>query len=147
MDMKKRVLFICVHNSARSQMAEALLNRMCGDLFQAESAGLAPGALNPLAVEALGEIGIDIAGKATRGVADVIRSGQRFDCVITVCDETSAEQCPVFPGGAERRHWNFPDPAKFTGSREERLEQTRKVREAIRARIEELCPSGCRAEA
>jgi arsenate reductase (thioredoxin) len=145
--MKKKVLFVCVHNSARSQMAEALLNRMCGDRFEAESAGLEPGALNPLAAEVMREIGVDIGGKNTRGVSEVIQSGERFDYVITVCDESSAEQCPIFPGGGERVHWNFPDPAKFTGSWDERLEQTREVRDAIESKIEEFCPSGCRAVA
>jgi arsenate reductase len=145
--VKKKVLFVCVHNSARSQMAEALLNRMCGDRFEAESAGLEPGALNPLAVEVMREIAVDIGGKNMRGVSDVIHSGQSFDYVITVCDESSAEQCPIFPGGGERVHWNFPDPAKFTGSWDERLEQTREVRDAIESKIEEFCPSGCRAVA
>ncbi|HEY2987324.1 MAG TPA: arsenate reductase ArsC [Candidatus Binatia bacterium] len=145
--MKKKVLFVCVHNSARSQMAEALLNQMCGDLFEAASAGLQPGTLNPLAVAALREIGIDIRAKETRGVDEVIKSGQTFDYVITVCDESSAEQCPVFPGGAQCLHWNFPDPAKFTGTQEEKLEQTRKVRDAIEAKLVEFCPSSCRAVA
>lgn len=145
--MKKKVLFVCVHNSARSQMAEALLNRMCGHLFEAESAGLEPGPLNLLAVEAMREIGIDIGGNGTRGVSEIIESGQRFDCVITVCDESSAERCPVVPGVAERVHWNFPDPAKFTGTWEERVEQTRKVRDAIGSKIGQFCPSGCRAAA
>jgi len=145
--MKRKVLFVCVHNSARSQMAEALLNEMCGDLFEAESAGLEPGTLNPLAIEAMREIGIDIGGKETRGVLDVIKSGQQFDCVITVCDESSAERCPIFPGGAQRAHWNFPDPSKFRGTWEERLEQTREVRDAIESKIEQFCPSSCRAVA
>ena len=143
--MKKRVLFVCVHNSARSQMAEALLNRMCGDVFEAESAGLEPGSLNPLAVEAMRELGIDIGGNGTRGVSEIIESGRRFDYVITVCDESSAGQCPIFPGVAERVHWNVPDPAKFTGTWEERLEQTRKVRDTIESKIEQFCPSSCRA--
>jgi arsenate reductase len=145
--MKKRVLFVCIHNSARSQMAEALLNRMCGEVFEAESAGLAPGILNPLAVAAMREIGIDIGGKQTRGVSDVIQSGRAFDYVITVCDESSAEQCPVVPGGGVRLHWNFADPSKFTGTWEERLKQTREVRDAIASKIEEFCPSSCRAMA
>ena len=145
--MMKRVLFICVHNSARSQMAEALLNQMCGAAFEAESAGLEPGNLNPLAVEALREIGIDITGKETQAVADVVQSGTRFDYVITVCDESSAEQCPLFPGGTRRLHWSLSDPAKFQGSREERLEQTRKVRDEIESKIEEFCRSNCRAVA
>jgi arsenate reductase (thioredoxin) len=145
--MMKRVLFICVHNSARSQMAEALLNQMCGELFKATSAGLEPGTLNPLAVEVLQEIGIDITGKETRAVSDVIAGGERFDYVITVCDDSSAEACPLFPGGTTRLHWSLPDPAKFQGSWEERLEQTRKVRDEIESKIEEFCRSNCRAVA
>ena len=145
--MKKRVLFICVHNSARSQMAGALLNQLCGAAFEAESAGLEPGILNPLAVEALREIGIDIAGKVTRAVADVVQSGTRFDYVITVCDESSAEQCPLFPGETRRLHWSLPDPATFQGSWEQRLEQTRKVRDEIESKIEEFCSLNCRAVA
>ena len=143
--MKKKVLFVCVHNSARSQMAEALLNQMCGEVFEAESAGLEPGTLNPLAVEVLREIGIDIVGKETRAVSDVI--GERFDYVITVCDESSAEQCPLFPGGTTRLHWSLPDPSKFQGSWEEQLKQTRKVRDEIESKIEEFCGPRCRAVA
>ena len=115
--MKRKVLFICIHNSARSQMAEALLNRRCGEVFEAESAGLEPGTLNPLAVEVLREIGLDISGRATRSVDEVLRAGTNFDYVITVCDEGSAAGCPVFPGGGEKLHWSFPDPSSFTGSR------------------------------
>jgi len=145
--MKKKVLFVCIHNSARSQMAEALLNGMCGDLFEAESAGLEPGALNPLAVEVMREIGIDIGGNETRSVLDVVKSGRPFDYVITVCDESSATQCPVVPGGGERLHWNFSDPSKFTGTWEERLERTREARDAIESKLEEFCPSNCLAVA
>jgi arsenate reductase len=145
--MKKKVIFVCVHNSARSQMAQALLNQMCGDLFEAESAGLEPGMLNPLAVAVMREIGIDIGGNRTRSVANVVKTGQRFDYLITVCDESSAEQCPLVPGDGGRLHWNFPDPSKFTGTWEERLEQTRAVREVIESKIEEFCGSGCRAVA
>ncbi len=147
MEMKKKVLFICVHNSARSQMAEALLNQMCGDRYEAQSAGLEPGTLHPLALEVMREIGIDISVKETRSVSDVIKSGQAFDYVITVCDESSTEQCPIFPGVAARLHWSLPDPAQFKGTREERLEQTRQVRDSIESKIEEFCQSGCRAVA
>lgn len=140
---KKKVLFICVHNSARSQMAEALLNHMCSDEFEAQSAGLTPGTLNPLAVEVMREIGIDISEKDTRGVSDVYKSGQRFAYVITVCDETSAEQCPIFPGVTKRLHWSLPDPATFKGTWEERLEKTRTVRDKIKAHIKEWCSSNC----
>ena len=95
--MRNRVLFICIHNSARSQMAEAWLNRICGDQFEAQSAGLEPGALNPLVVEAMAEVGIDISQKGTQRVSDVLESGTVFAYVITVCDESSAEKCPIFP--------------------------------------------------
>src|SRR3954451_7341519 len=96
--MKKNVLFICIHNSARSQMAEAFLNHVCGAQFEAHSAGLEPGKLNPVVVEAMEEIGIDISGNATKAVFDTVKSGQTFAYVVTVCDETSAERCPIFPG-------------------------------------------------
>lgn len=142
---KKKVLFVCVHNSARSQMAEALLNQICGGEFEAQSAGLTPGKLNPLAVEVIQEIGIDISKKETRSVFDVWKSGQMFTYVITVCDETSAEQCPIFPGVTKRLHWSFPDPSTFEGTWEERLERTRRVRDMIRAKVEEWCYSNCLA--
>ena len=96
--MKQKVLFICIHNSARSQMAEALLNRICGDHFEAQSAGLEPGKLNSFAVEVMPETGIDISNKKTQSTFDIFKSGELFAYVITVCDETSAERCPIFPG-------------------------------------------------
>lgn len=137
--MKKKVLFVCIHNSARSQMAEAWLNHLCGENFAAESAGLEPGKLNPLAVAVMREVGIDISGKKTRGVSDVFKSGQSFSYVVTVCDETSAERCPIFPGVTTRLHWGFPDPAAATGTDEERLVKVRAIRDAIRAKIEAWC--------
>jgi arsenate reductase len=132
---KTRVLFICVHNSARSQIAEAFLNRLGGEFFAAESAGLEPGALNPLAVRALAEKGIDIAGRPTRGAFDLLRRGELFGWVITVCDESQAAGCPVFPGIARREHWSFPDPAAFAGSEDEKMEQVRRLRDRIEARV------------
>lgn len=141
--MKKKVLFICVHNSARSQMAAALLNKRCGDFFAAESAGLEPGTLNPLAVEALKEIGIDISLNKTQAVFDVFKSGQLFAYVITVCDESEAAGCPIFPGVTTRLHWSFPDPSKFTGSHEERLRQTAEVRDQIDNQIRQFCDEHC----
>lgn len=137
--MKKRVLFICIHNSARSQMAEAWLTRACGEKFEAQSAGLEPGSLNPLVVEAMAEVGVDISKKKTRSVAEVLESGQTFACAITVCDETSAERCPVFPGPTQRLHWGFPDPSVLTGTHDERLAEVRKIRDQIRARVEKWC--------
>jgi len=145
--MKQKVLFICVHNSARSQMAEAFLNDLCGDQFEAHSAGLEPGKLNPPAVEAMREIRIDISQKQPRSVFDVFKSGELFAYVITVCDETSAERCPIFPGVTKRLHWSFPDPAALTGTREERLAGTRKIRDQIRAQIEIWCDEMCPVDA
>ena len=143
MTMKQKVLFICVHNSARSQMAEAFLNDICGDHFEAHSAGLEPGALNPLAVEAMREVGIDISHKGTQSVFDVFKSGELFAYVITVCDETSAERCPIFPGVTTRLHWSFPDPAALTGTHKERLAGTRKICDQIRECIEMWCDKMC----
>jgi arsenate reductase (thioredoxin) len=144
--MKQKVLFICVHNSARSQMAEAFLNKLCGDDFETHSAGLEPGTLNPLAVEAMREIGIDISQKQTQSVFDVFKSGELFAYVITVCDESSAERCPIFARVTKRLHWSFPDPAALSGTREERLASTRKIRDQIRARIEMWCDEMCVVE-
>jgi arsenate reductase (thioredoxin) len=144
--MRQKVLFICVHNSARSQMAEALLNDICGDYFEAQSAGLEPGTLNPIAVEAMREVGIDISHKGTQSVFDVFKSGELFAYVITVCDETSAAACPIFGGVTTRLHWSFPDPAALTGTREERLAGTRQIRDEIRARIEVWCDEMCAVE-
>jgi arsenate reductase (thioredoxin) len=132
---KDKVLFVCVHNSARSQMAEALLKEMTGDRFEVESAGLEPGELNPLAVEAMKEIGIDISQNKTKSAFDLFKEGRLYTQVITVCDETSAEQCPFLPGITSRIHWSFADPSGFNGTWEERLEKTRQVREAIREKI------------
>lgn len=145
--MKKKVLFICVHNSARSQMAAAWLNEICGDDFEAESAGLEPGELNPLAVQVMSEVGIDISNNKTQAVFDVFKSGQFFAYVITVCDETSAEKCPIFPGVTNRVHWSFPDPAALVGTQQERLQGTRKIRDDIRARIEMWCDEMCAVDA
>jgi len=144
--MKQKVLFICVHNSARSQMAEALLNDICGNHFEAHSAGLEPGILNPMAVEAMREIGIDISRKGTQSVFDVFRSGELFADVIAVCDESSAERCPIFPGVTTRLHWSFPDPAALTGTHKERLAGTREIRDQIRDRIEMWCDEMCAVE-
>lgn len=133
--IKQRVLFVCVHNSARSQMAEELLRKAAGDRFEAESAGLEPGTLNPYAVAALKEEGIDISGKKTVSAFDLLKQGRYYTYVITVCDETSAETCPIFPGCRERFHWSFPDPSKFTGTDEEIMERVRDVRDSIKEKL------------
>jgi arsenate reductase len=140
---KSKVLFICIHNSARSQMAEAWLNYTCGNFFEAHSAGLEPGTLNPLAVELMREVGIDISQKNTQAVFDVFKTGQLFSYVVTVCDESSAEKCPIFPGPAQRLHWSFPDPSQALGSKEEKLAQVRAIRDEIRVKIEEWCEEIC----
>jgi len=132
---KKRVLFVCIHNSARSQMAEAWFNELCSDDYIAESAGIEPGKLNPLVVKAMQEVGVDISYKQTSSVRDYIALGDVFSYVITVCDETSAERCPVFPGKVTRLHWGFPDPSVLQGSEEEKLVEIRKIRDTIKAKI------------
>ncbi len=134
---KIRVLFVCIHNAARSQMAEAFLNRLTGDRFEAESAGLEPTEINPLAVEVMKELGIDISMNRAKSVFDLYKEGRLYRYVILVCDE-AAERCPVFPGFATTLHWSFEDPAGFTGSREERLTKTREIREQISKRIAEF---------
>ena len=141
--MKQKVLFICIHNSARSQMAEAWLNYICGDVFEAQSAGLEPGTLNPLVVEAMRETGIDISKKGTQDVFDVFKSGQLFSYVITVCDETNAERCPIFPAVAKRVHWSFRDPSALTGTKEAKLAGVRQIRDEIREKIEAWCDEVC----
>ena len=141
--MKRDVLFVCIHNGARSQMAEAFLNEMCPGDFTAQSAGLEPGTLNPLAVAAMREVGIDIAERRTKSAFDVFKGGDLFSYVITVCDETTAERCPIFPGQARRLHWSFADPAASHGIWEERLAATRIIRDEIRARIASWCEETC----
>lgn len=145
--MKKRILFICVHNSARSQMAAAFVNRSCGGEFEAQSAGLEPGRLNPIVVEVLQEVGIDISGNGTQSVDDVLRGGQSFDFVATVCSEAEAEGCPYFPGGGRRLHWPFPDPSKLTGSHAEKLERVREIRDEIERKVEAFCAEECAVSA
>jgi arsenate reductase len=144
---KSRVLFICIHNSSRSQMAEGFLRAKCGEFFDAHSAGLEAGQLNPLAVESMQEVGVDISGHKAKPLFAFTNAAEKLDWVITVCDETSAEQCPVFPLGTQRLHWSFPDPAAFDGTREERLTQTGRVRDAIKARIDAWCAIFCQPTA
>jgi len=131
--MKHRVLFICTHNSARSQMAEGLLHRLGGEQFEVFSAGTEATFVRPLAIQAMAELGIDISGQKSKTLDRYL--GESFDEVITVCD-TAAETCPVFPGTSRRRHWSLEDPSKATGSEAEQLAVYRRVRDEIRARID-----------
>lgn len=140
---KQKVLFVCIHNSARSQMAEAFLNQCGGAAFAAESAGIEPGKLNPAVVKAMQESGLDISHKQTRSVEECLQAGTLYDYVITVCDETAAERCPVFPGPGKRLHWGFPDPSALTGTDGEKLAGTRKIRDQIKAKVDAWCQEQC----
>lgn len=132
--IQHKILFICTHNSSRSQMAEAFLNHYAGDVFRAESAGVEKSILNPRVVKVMQEAGIDISHKGTQEAFDLVKEGRLYQAVITVCD-VAAETCPIFPGLVKRLSWSFPDPAKFTGTEEEILEQTRKVRDGIKDKV------------
>src|SRR5436305_12592119 len=131
--MVHRVLFICTHNSARSQMAEGLLRRLGGDRFETFSAGTEATRVRPLAIKAMAELGIDISGQQSKTLDRYLN--EPFDMVITVCDQ-AAEACPIFPGAAQRKHWSFPDPSKATGNENEQLAVYRRVRDDIQAKIE-----------
>lgn len=132
-----RVLFVCVHNAARSQMAEALLRQLGGERFIVESAGFEPARVNPLAIVAMRQIGIDISAAKAQAVFDLFRAGRRYDYVITVCDAATAERCPIFPGYTKRLAWSFANPGDFVGTDAERLEQTVIVRKAIHKKLAE----------
>ena len=131
-DSRRRGLFLCTHNSARSQMAEGLLRQLGGDRFEAHSAGTEQTHVRPLAIAAMAEVGIDISGQQSKTLDRYL--GEPFDAVITVCDQ-AAETCPVFAGARRRLHWSFPDPSKATGTREEQLAVYRAVRDDITRRI------------
>ena len=130
--MKKRVLFLCTHNSARSQMAEGLLRNLAGGKFDVFSAGTEQTKVQPLAIEAMREIGIDIASHTSKTLEAF--TGQTFDYVITVCDRAN-ESCPIFPGGTQRIHWSFDDPTAATGSHDDRLRKFQQVRDEIQERL------------
>lgn len=127
-----RILFICVHNSARSQMAEEFVREIGGQDFQVESAGFEPGVINPLVVEAMAEVGVDISRKKTQSVFELFKQGRIFDYVVTVCHESEGGQCPIFPGMTHRLHMPFPDPSKLEGGHEEKMAKVREIREQIK---------------
>ncbi len=130
------VLFLCLHNSARSQMAEAFTHHLGAEKVRAHSAGLQPGKLNPLVVQSMREGGIDLSGKKTTAVDDLHAAGETFDYIVTVCDREAAERCPIFPGQAVRLHWPFPDPSRLEGTEAEKRGAVREIRDAIRAKVE-----------
>lgn len=138
---KKKILFVCIHNSARSQMAEAFLNLLGEDKFIAESAGLEPGTLNPLVVKSMAKTGIDISGNLTNDVFDFFKEGRKYDYVITVCDEASGQRCPIFPGAKEKINWSFEDPSALTGTEEEKLARIAVIRDSIKQKVEEFIKS------
>ena len=127
-----RVLILCTHNSARSQMAEGLLRHLAGDRFEVESAGTEATRVHPLAIRAMSELGIDLAGHTSKTLDRSL--GQPWDYVITVCDSAN-ERCPVFPGATHRLHWSFDDPSGATGSEDERLTVFRRIRDQISAQL------------
>jgi arsenate reductase len=135
---KMNILFVCVHNSARSQMAEAFMKQFGGAWYEVFSAGLSPGILNQDVVRAMQEIGIDISGNRTKGIEEILGEGRRFDIVVTVCDEAHAEQCPVIPGAQKRIHWSVEDPSAVVGPEEERMMKIRKIRDEIKELVMQL---------
>ena len=134
---KIKVLFICVHNSARSQVAEAFLNDLAGNIIFAESAGLEPQPVNPLVVEVMAEIGYDLSKVKSDSVFDFFKQGRLYDYVITLCDETAGKQCPVFPGITQRLHWPFEDPGQLSGTYDEKLAAVRRIRDQVRVKLQE----------
>lgn len=134
--MKEKVLFVCIHNSARSQMAEAFLKQYAGQRFEVDSAGFEPGVLNPVVVKVMKDVGIDISQNRTTSVFDLLKKGKVYDFVITVCSEAQSDKCPVFPG-MHKINWEFDDPSSFEGDEKERICRTKKVRDEIKARIQE----------
>ena len=129
---KKRVLFLCTGNSCRSQMAEGFLRDMAGDRFEVFSAGIKPTQVNPLAIKVMAEAGIDISKHRSKSAMEFI--GQKFDYVVTVCDNAK-QTCPIFPGKYEKIHWDLEDPAEAQGSEEERLAFFRRIRDEIKNNI------------
>lgn len=135
---KTKVLFLCIHNSARSQMAEAYLKKLGGEQFFVESAGLEKGTLNPFAVRVMKEDGIDISENKTKSVFDFFAEGRLYEYVITVCDEASASAYPIFPGVHKKINWSFEDPSSFTGTDEEKLQQIKVVRNNIKEAVQQF---------
>ena len=133
--MPAKVLFICVHNSARSQMAEAFLNEMAGGKVLVESAGFEPTTIKPLVVKVMAETGIDLSEKSTQSVFSLVRNNTYFGHVITVCDRAREADCPIFPGVVRRLHWDLENPEDFSGTEEEVLEKVRALRDQIRTLV------------
>ncbi len=134
----RNILFVCIHNSARSQMAEAFLNRLGEGKFISESAGIEAGNLNPLVVKAMAEIGYDLSQNKTKSVFDFHKQGKTYWSVIKVCDQANGERCPIFPGTVNNFNWNLPDPSALQGTEEEKMVEIRKIRDQVKLKVEEF---------
>ena len=137
-DRRIKVLFICVHNSARSQMAEAFLNALAGDSFRAESAGIIPSSINPLVIAAMKEAGLDISRQRSKSVGDLGAENRAYDIVVTVCAESRLAACPVMRGEKRRFHWDIEDPSAIVGGVDERMAAIRIIRDRIKMHVERL---------
>ncbi|WP_319764128.1 arsenate reductase ArsC [Maridesulfovibrio sp.] len=134
----EKILFMCANNSARSQIAEAYLKQFGKGEFQVESAGFKPTVINPLVVKVMREEGVDLSNKVTQSSFDLFKKGRTFTYIITVCDESMDDMCPVFPGMSRRLHIPFDDPAKLEGTEKEKIEKTRAIRDKIKATVKEI---------
>lgn len=132
----RNILFVCIHNSARSQMAEAFLNRLGEGKLTSESAGIKAGILNPLVVKVMAEIGYDLSQNKTKSVFDFHKRGKTYWSVVKVCDQANGERCPIFPGTVNNFNWNLPDPSVLTGTEEAKLVELRKIRDQIKLKVE-----------
>lgn len=135
---KERILFVCVQNTFRSQVAEAIMNKKYGDRFIAESAGLNPGEIHPIAVKVMQDYGVDISHNETNSVFDFYKEGRLYSYVITVCSREAEKGCPIFPGIRRILNWPLPDPSLFEGTEAEQMENALKLRAEIEARIDEF---------
>lgn len=133
-----KVLFVCIHNSARSQMAEAYLNKMGEGKFIAESAGLEAGQMNPVVVKAMAEEGYDLSNNTCDSVFDFHKEGRKYDLVVKVCDQINGERCPIFPGTKATMNWNLQDPSGLDGDEQAKLNRTREIRDQIKVKVQTL---------
>lgn len=134
--MKIKVLFLCVHNSGRSQIAEELLRKKAVDYFDVSSAGFEPSVINPYVAKVLQEENIDISQKSTKNVFDLYNQGNFYNYIITVCDESNQQRCPIFPGFNKAIHWNFEDPSSFKGTDEEIINKVKQVKNKINQQLD-----------
>jgi len=133
-----RVLFVCEHNSARSQMAEVFLKNLGGNAFEVESGGIEAGIINPLVIEVMQERGYDLQEKTTQTTLNLLKQDKSYDIIITVCSKKASEQCPIFPGRALRMNWPFDDPSKIEGDKDAKLIAIRRIRDQIEGKIKEF---------